>query len=175
MSGEPRGSASSENSNESTDWRAPGWEKKAMEMAAKSQIGDYEAKRLLAAKALQSKPNAKEPRTPTTTWSGLGFSSSMPEKMIREQLGSESSLEHEPHGAAGVAMPPPVAPKSGGPPATPSATTAAPQGNWFGNSSALDSFLNSKTLVNEPGHFEDDLPSLFAKQVRTELPPLHVT
>ena len=41
---------------------------------------------------------------------------------------------------------------------------------WFGNSSALDSLLiNPTPLVmskNNPSHCDDDLPSLFAKQVR---------
>jgi len=40
---------------------------------------------LLATKAIQTKPTG-EPRTPTPSWSGLGFSNSMPESIIRENL-----------------------------------------------------------------------------------------
>ena len=48
-----------------------------------SHIGDYDQKILLASKALQNKPTSKQPRLPNPTWSGLGFSSSMPECSIR--------------------------------------------------------------------------------------------
>jgi hypothetical protein len=58
-------------------FRAPGCEKKVVEIAA-----DYEQKRLLATKAIQQKP-AGEERTPNSVWSGLGFSSSMPAAVIR--------------------------------------------------------------------------------------------
>ena len=42
---------------------------------------------------------------------------------------------------------------------------------WFANSNGLDSLLNSKHLVrnNDLSNFDDDLPSLFAKQVRIKL------
>ena len=54
---------------------------------------DYDQKRLLATRAVQqqSKPCAGEPRTPTQTWSGLGFSNSMPENVIREKLAEEAA------------------------------------------------------------------------------------
>ena len=44
---------------------------------------DYEAKRLLASRAMHTAPHG-EPRTPTPAWSGLGFSCSMPEHVIKE-------------------------------------------------------------------------------------------
>ena len=37
---------------------------------------------------MQSKPMG-EPRTPNSVWSGLGFSSSMPEAVIREKMAAE--------------------------------------------------------------------------------------
>ena len=61
------------------DRRAPGCEKKVVEIAT---AADYEQKRLLATKAMHHKPMG-EPRTPNSAWSGLGFSCSMPEAVIR--------------------------------------------------------------------------------------------
>ena len=51
---------------------------------------DYDCKKLLAAKALQHKP-AGEPRTPNPglVWSGLEFSSFIPESVIREKFHQE--------------------------------------------------------------------------------------
>ncbi|CAH1793905.1 unnamed protein product [Owenia fusiformis] len=46
---------------------------------------NYEHKKLLATKAVQKKPEG-ESRTPTDFWSGLGFSKSMPDSAIRDQL-----------------------------------------------------------------------------------------
>ncbi|XP_069508714.1 protein bicaudal C homolog 1-A-like isoform X2 [Ambystoma mexicanum] len=48
---------------------------------------DYESKKLLATKAMQRKPVVTEVRTPTDTWSGLGFSKSMPAEAIKELHG----------------------------------------------------------------------------------------
>ncbi|XP_043924910.1 protein bicaudal C homolog 1-like isoform X2 [Protopterus annectens] len=45
---------------------------------------DYEKKKLLATKAMQKRPVVTEVRTPTDTWSGLGFSKSMPAKAAEE-------------------------------------------------------------------------------------------
>jgi len=67
-----------------TDRRAPGCEKKTLQLAVQTQM-DYDQKKLLATKAIQTKPTG-EPRTPTPSWSGLGFSNSMPESVIRENL-----------------------------------------------------------------------------------------
>lgn len=63
-----------------SDRRAPGCEKKSLEMAAQQNLTqfDYEQKKLLACKALQAKPNAADYRVPTSTWSGLGLSQSIP-------------------------------------------------------------------------------------------------
>uniref|UniRef100_A0A3Q3JJ98 SAM domain-containing protein n=1 Tax=Monopterus albus TaxID=43700 RepID=A0A3Q3JJ98_MONAL len=45
---------------------------------------DYEKKKLLATRAMQRKPVVTEVRTPTDTWSGLGFSKSMPAEAVKE-------------------------------------------------------------------------------------------
>ncbi|KAL0964503.1 hypothetical protein UPYG_G00324730 [Umbra pygmaea] len=45
---------------------------------------EYEQKKLLATKAMLKKPVVTEVRTPTNTWSGLGFSKSMPAETIKE-------------------------------------------------------------------------------------------
>ncbi|KAL2078239.1 hypothetical protein ACEWY4_025924 [Coilia grayii] len=82
------------------DKRAPGSER-AAERAAQQQNSerirlapqtsfsnmqafDYEQKKLLATKAMLKKPVVTEVRTPTNTWSGLGFSKSMPAETIKE-------------------------------------------------------------------------------------------
>lgn len=39
---------------------------------------DYEQKKLLALKAMQTKPNANDYRVPTSVWSGYGFSQTIP-------------------------------------------------------------------------------------------------
>uniref|UniRef100_H3D9M8 Bicaudal C homolog 2 n=1 Tax=Tetraodon nigroviridis TaxID=99883 RepID=H3D9M8_TETNG len=49
-----------------------------------SEDYDYEKKKLLAARAMQRKPVFTEVRTPTDTWSGLGFSKSMPAEAAKE-------------------------------------------------------------------------------------------
>uniref|UniRef100_A0A8C7WE54 BicC family RNA binding protein 1 n=1 Tax=Oncorhynchus mykiss TaxID=8022 RepID=A0A8C7WE54_ONCMY len=87
-----------------TDKRAPGSER-AAERAAQQNERDrirlaphssfanmqgqlealeYEQKKLLATKAMLKKPVVTEVRTPTNTWSGLGFSKSMPAETIKE-------------------------------------------------------------------------------------------
>ncbi|XP_052005433.1 bicaudal C homolog 2 [Xyrauchen texanus] len=45
---------------------------------------EYERKKLLATQAMQQKPVVTEVRTPTDTWSGLGFSKSMPTEAVKE-------------------------------------------------------------------------------------------
>ena len=57
-------------------------------------VGEYDQKRWMATKALQNKPCAGQPRLPNPTWSGLGFSSSMPESSIRVQYGKEEAKQH---------------------------------------------------------------------------------
>ncbi|KAL4597542.1 hypothetical protein GN956_G25940 [Arapaima gigas] len=83
------------------DKRAPGSERAAERAAAAQQNSDrirltsqssfanmqafdYEQKKLLATKAMLKKPVVTEVRTPTNTWSGLGFSKSMPAETIKE-------------------------------------------------------------------------------------------
>ncbi|XP_023825802.1 protein bicaudal C homolog 1 isoform X3 [Salvelinus sp. IW2-2015] len=83
-----------------TDKRAPGSERAAERAAqqnerdrirlaphssfANMQALEYEQKKLLATKAMLKKPVVTEVRTPTNTWSGLGFSKSMPAETIKE-------------------------------------------------------------------------------------------
>lgn len=68
-----------------TDKRAPGSERAAeRRLAPHMQAFDYEKKKLLATKAMLKKPVVTEIRTPTNTWSGLGFSKSMPAESIKE-------------------------------------------------------------------------------------------
>lgn len=66
--------------SELSDRRAPGCEKKSLEMVVQQNIGpfDYEQKKLLAAKAMQTKPNPGEYRVPTSAWSGYGLSQTIP-------------------------------------------------------------------------------------------------
>ncbi|XP_015235705.1 PREDICTED: protein bicaudal C homolog 1-B-like [Cyprinodon variegatus] len=52
--------------------------------SSKAENFDYEKKKLLATRAMQKKPVVTEVRTPTDTWSGLGFSKSMPAEAIKE-------------------------------------------------------------------------------------------
>ncbi|XP_037833203.1 bicaudal C homolog 2 isoform X3 [Kryptolebias marmoratus] len=52
--------------------------------ADSSKDYDYEKKKLLATRAMQRKPVVTEVRTPTDTWSGLGFSKSMPAEAVKE-------------------------------------------------------------------------------------------
>ncbi|XP_069467327.1 protein bicaudal C homolog 1 isoform X2 [Ambystoma mexicanum] len=83
------------------DKKAPGSERAAERAAAaqhnseRARLGpqasfdsmqafDYEQKKLLATKAMLKKPVVTEVRTPTNTWSGLGFSKSMPAETIKE-------------------------------------------------------------------------------------------
>ncbi|XP_020562253.1 protein bicaudal C homolog 1-B isoform X4 [Oryzias latipes] len=52
--------------------------------SSKDEDYDYEKKKLLATRAMQRKPVVTEVRTPTDTWSGLGFSKSMPAEAVKE-------------------------------------------------------------------------------------------
>ncbi|XP_054649089.1 bicaudal C homolog 2 isoform X2 [Dunckerocampus dactyliophorus] len=52
--------------------------------ASESEVYDYEKKKLQATRAMQRKPVVTEVRTPTDTWSGLGFSKSMPAEAVKE-------------------------------------------------------------------------------------------
>ncbi|XP_073343643.1 bicaudal C homolog 2 [Pagrus major] len=52
--------------------------------SSKAEDYDYEKKKLLASRAMQRKPVVTEVRTPTDTWSGLGFSKSMPAEAVKE-------------------------------------------------------------------------------------------
>ncbi|XP_012278295.1 protein bicaudal C homolog 1 isoform X2 [Orussus abietinus] len=74
------------------DRRAPGCEKKSLEMAARNNFTpfDYEEKKLRAIKAMQSKPTSSEYRVPTSVWSGYGLSQTAP-LIIGSDLTKESS------------------------------------------------------------------------------------
>jgi len=137
------------------DRRAPGCEKKVVQIVSAAQGNlspDYDSKKLLAAKALQHKP-AGEPRTPNPVWSGLGFSSSMPESVIREKLQEQNAARQsgqERAGASGGTGPP-----ISGPGAQ----------DWFGQSTQGNGFdaLLSKDGSSFPRGL-DDLPALLSKQ-----------
>ncbi|XP_050471589.1 protein bicaudal C isoform X7 [Bombus huntii] len=62
------------------DRRAPGCEKKSLEMAVQQNLVpfDYEQKKILAAKVIQGKPSTNDFRVPTSAWSGYGLSQSIP-------------------------------------------------------------------------------------------------
>ncbi|XP_012263434.2 protein bicaudal C isoform X1 [Athalia rosae] len=59
-----------------SDRRAPGCEKKTLEMVAQSNLTpfDYEQKKIMGVQAIQSKPSASDYRVPTSAWAGLGLS-----------------------------------------------------------------------------------------------------
>lgn len=77
--------ADSDCENTMADKRAPGSERAAeRRLAPHIQAFDYEKKKLLATKAMLKKPVVTEVRTPTNTWSGLGFSKSMPAEGMKE-------------------------------------------------------------------------------------------
>ncbi|XP_056624683.1 protein bicaudal C homolog 1-B isoform X1 [Triplophysa dalaica] len=77
--------ADSDCENTMADKRAPGSERAAeRRLAPHIQAFDYEKKKLLATKAMLKKPVVTEVRTPTDTWSGLGFSKSMPAEGMKE-------------------------------------------------------------------------------------------
>jgi hypothetical protein len=122
--------------------RAPGCEKK---VAAAATAADYEQKRQLAAKARSHKP-AGETRIPTPAWSGLGFSCSMPEAVIRELAHSKARQARE--------------------------KEVASNSDWFGQSvNTFDSVLASRDSgfgdgrrPSTVGEALDDLPVLLANQ-----------
>merc|ERR550519_579982 len=115
------------------DRRAPGCEKKVVQIAT----ADYEHKKLLATKAMQHKPMG-ESRTPNSVWSGLGFSSSMPEAVIREKLAQE-------HARAKQQREKDVASNS----------------DWFGQTNTNDSLLSTHIDNNVAG--TDELSCLLTK------------
>ncbi|XP_036142440.1 protein bicaudal C homolog 1-B isoform X2 [Monomorium pharaonis] len=83
-----------------TDRRAPGCEKKSLEMAAQQNFAsfDYEQKKLLATKAMQNKSNSNDFRVPTSAWSGCGLSQSIPltSDLSKELTSHPSDLWKEP-------------------------------------------------------------------------------
>jgi len=117
------------------DRRAPGCEKKVVQIAT-----DYEQKKLMATRAMQSKPSG-EPRTPNNVWSGLGFSSSMPEAVIREKMEAE-------HARAKQQREKEVASNSDA-------------SHWFGRSNAFDSLLAPPV---DAGQGLDELAGLLTSQ-----------
>ncbi|XP_015596865.1 protein bicaudal C isoform X1 [Cephus cinctus] len=76
-----------------TDRRAPGCEKKSLQMAAAHHNltpFDYEQKKLMAVKAMQTKLNSPDYRVPTSSWSGYGLSQTIP-LMTNSDLSKDSS------------------------------------------------------------------------------------
>ncbi|KAF7702308.1 hypothetical protein HF521_001591 [Silurus meridionalis] len=56
----------------------------SLESNSNNEKQEYERKKLLATQAMLKKPVVTEVRTPTDTWSGLGFSKSMPAEAVKE-------------------------------------------------------------------------------------------
>ncbi|XP_029636770.1 protein bicaudal C homolog 1-A isoform X1 [Octopus sinensis] len=94
-------SSESGNDSEGSDKWAPGSERKKCATSGNGFFPnnsslqqttdvDYEHRKLLATKAMQKKP-VGESRVPTNTWSGMGFSKSLPESVIRNRLGQSTS------------------------------------------------------------------------------------
>ncbi|RWS11704.1 protein bicaudal C 1-like protein [Dinothrombium tinctorium] len=54
-----------------------------------SKKTEYEDRKFLASKMMRSKPNVSEARTPTSVWSGLGFSKSMPASVLKSKLAAD--------------------------------------------------------------------------------------
>jgi protein bicaudal C len=57
---------------------------------------DYERRRRMASEAMKKPVITQEVRFPTDIWSGMGFSKSMPESAIREQLRRRGKIMKEP-------------------------------------------------------------------------------
>ncbi|KAM8909766.1 bicaudal C homolog 2 isoform 2-T2 [Spinachia spinachia] len=64
--------------------------------SSKAADHDYERKKVLATRAMQRKPVVTQVQTPTDTWSGLGFSKSMPAEAIKE-LRNVSRRSYKPY------------------------------------------------------------------------------
>ncbi|KAK5864821.1 hypothetical protein PBY51_016032 [Eleginops maclovinus] len=64
---------------------------------------DYERKKLLANRAMQRKPVVTEVQKPTDTWSGLGFSKSMPAEAIKE-LRNISRRSYKPYLSSSISQ-----------------------------------------------------------------------
>ncbi|XP_076626288.1 protein bicaudal C isoform X4 [Colletes latitarsis] len=79
-----------------SDRRAPGCEKKSLEMAVQQNLApfDYEQKKILAVKAMQSKPTSNEYRVPTSSWSGYGLSQSIPPISTTDLIKQELTTPH---------------------------------------------------------------------------------
>ncbi|XP_043578270.1 protein bicaudal C homolog 1-B isoform X2 [Bombus pyrosoma] len=77
------------------DRRAPGCEKKSLEMAVQQNLVpfDYEQKKILAAKVIQGKPSNSDYRVPTSAWSGYGLSQSIP-PINTGDIKKESTTSH---------------------------------------------------------------------------------
>ncbi|KAG9484966.1 hypothetical protein GDO78_008196 [Eleutherodactylus coqui] len=71
-------------SRQSNNLSSPDQASPKSDSEGKTMAYDYEQKKLLATKAMLKKPVVTEVRTPTNTWSGLGFSKSMPAETIKE-------------------------------------------------------------------------------------------
>ncbi|XP_056239154.1 bicaudal C homolog 2 isoform X2 [Seriola aureovittata] len=71
--------------------------------SSKAEDYDYEKKKLLATRAMQRKPVVTEVRTPTDTWSGLGFSKSMPAEAVKE-LRNISRRSYKPYLSTGASQ-----------------------------------------------------------------------
>ncbi|PNF27721.1 hypothetical protein B7P43_G12775 [Cryptotermes secundus] len=88
-----------------TDRRAPGCEKKTLELAAQQSFNtfDFDKKKLLAYQAMQTKPVPGNVRVPTSAWSGYGLSHSSPAPDLehRKKESFAASLLDEAYGTEG--------------------------------------------------------------------------
>jgi len=116
------------------DRRAPGCEKKFVQTA-----NDYEHKKLLATKAAKKQPMG-EVRTPNAIWSGLGFSSSMPEAVLRERMAAEHAKAKQQR-----------------------VQEVASNSDWLQQSAALDSLLQ-QAGCEEGARTGDSLSCILASQ-----------
>lgn len=113
---------------------------------------DYDQKRLTATRAMhQPKPCGSEHRTPAQIWSGLGFSSSMPENVIREKLAAEEAANKVKVAVGGNLQ--------GINEKTNACHGEQAADGWFRNSSSASKANTSDAILPT-----DDLPTLFSKQ-----------
>uniref|UniRef100_A0A4W5JZD4 Bicaudal C homolog 2 n=1 Tax=Hucho hucho TaxID=62062 RepID=A0A4W5JZD4_9TELE len=130
-----------------------------------SQDYDYEIKKLLATKAMHRKSVVTEVRTPTDTWSGLGFSKSIPASAVKElrninqgpsELEGKSVERHDRQGSSSSSP-------------SPSSSFSSSPSN-FSSSFSTSSFPGMSTVMALTGSQRspspqptDDLPELLSQ------------
>ncbi|XP_035670105.1 protein bicaudal C homolog 1-like [Branchiostoma floridae] len=113
---------------------------------------DYERKKLQATKAMQKKPQVTQVRTPTDTWSGFGFSKSMPSCVAQEAFGSARPSYNAP------TLPATYESTSGPPsPTEPSTPTVSPWGERNGSSLTQQEDFPSENRRKPPHKYDFSL------------------